>query len=435
MPWEMDWAGPTTPVQSEPKPQNPWQMDWTQPAPTSDAAPEKPFGITDTWPFRLGRGMYEAAKSAVTLPGDVYTGKVDPNAPEAVGRELNFAALAMPQSVGRMAVSPTPAVAPTEEALKSAGAQGYQLARDSNVALKGRVVGSWAERQRQNLFRRGFSNNSAPDTHTVIDTLTKYASDTNKLTAGDYIDLRQTLQDIARQVKEGRPTRDAAAASKVIKQLDGFFDTASPQAFVAGTPTEIGGVRTAIKDARGNFSAGFRSELLTRKEHEADLLSATANSGKNYDNAMRRKLAGVALSPKSAGYSPEELTAIEQTARKPAVGVNALRDISNRLGGGGGLGASVVGGLTGGYFGGGDPLTTLTGMAIPQVVGGAMKAGENYLTKRAVNKLTNTLRLRSPAGEQAAASQYRPPPQRLPMASEEALRLLTLYQLQNPDQM
>lgn len=61
------------------------------------------------------KGVYESGKSAVTLPGDVYQGKVDLGSEEAIKRSMDFAGLFSPSSVankGNLVVTPRqPAVA------------------------------------------------------------------------------------------------------------------------------------------------------------------------------------------------------------------------------------------------------------------------------------------------------------------------------------
>jgi hypothetical protein len=63
---------------------------------------EKPhkFGLMDTWPVRLAKGLYGMVHGAVTLPGDVYAGKVDPLSPEAIGRSMDLATVFNPVEPG-----------------------------------------------------------------------------------------------------------------------------------------------------------------------------------------------------------------------------------------------------------------------------------------------------------------------------------------------
>jgi hypothetical protein len=398
-----------------------------------DAPEEKPFGVTDTWPFRLGRGLVRSLEDAATLPGDVYTGKQDVEDPSITGRALNFGALAMPQAKGRVDIAPSPAKAPPAQALHEAGAAGYETARASNVALRGDVVAARARSLQTDLRRKGMydTSNSAPTTHAILKDLEAGQGAGAILTAGDYINLRQALQEQARRFDS---PHESGAATVALKNLDELFDKANSSYFVAGTPAEIRGVRDAIKEARANFAAGYRSDTVTGKAHEAEIRSAAANSGKNFDNTLRQRLAGVALSRKqNSGFSPDEIKAMEGVI-DGTLAMNATRNVSNLLGGGGGLGRLTTMAAGAGAGGASGDLTAalIGGVGLP-AAGWALKKTENALTRREVKKLDNMLRLRSPEGRKAEAAQARPPATPLPYSAEEAYRLLLLYQAQNPD--
>jgi hypothetical protein len=119
---------------------------------------------------------------------------------------------------------------------------------------------------------------------------------------------------------------------------------------------------------------------------------------------------------------------------------NAARSLANKMGGGGGLGAAVwtiPGAMT--ALATGDMKAAALAFGVP-AAGAAIKAGENYLTKREVNNLSNTIRLRSPRGQQRVEKdklerEMRGPVQPLPYTTEEAYKMLLAYQLQNPDRL
>jgi hypothetical protein len=397
------------------------------------APQEKPFGLMDTWPVRLAKGAYHAVEDAATLPGDVYSGKQKLDDLSLTGRALNFAILGSPAAGAgtKIPVAPGGIKAPTEDALFAAGGKGYDFARGSKVALRGEMMSPWSRMIQSKLNRKGFfdTNNNAPTTFAVLRQLESGSKD-NFITAGDYINLRQALQ---KQAQSGG--QESGAATYALKQLDELFDKAPQAAFVAGTPAEISGVRAAIKDARENFAAGFRSREVTGREHAADLRSAAANSGKNYDNSLRQRLAGIPLSKKaSSGYTDEEIAAIEGVV-EGSVGRNFTRDLSNKMGGGGGLAASVYaipGIMT--SLATGHPATAALGLGIP-AAGAALKGAENLLTKRDVRRLDNMIRSRSAAGrqiEQAASAKPKQPA--LPASSQAAYRLFMDYLAQNPNE-
>src|SRR5215831_8639597 len=67
----------------------------------------------------MAKGLWNAATSAATLPGDVYTGRVDPLSEEGIKRSAELATFATPVSP-RTAASLAPKTAPTIEELKAA---------------------------------------------------------------------------------------------------------------------------------------------------------------------------------------------------------------------------------------------------------------------------------------------------------------------------
>jgi hypothetical protein len=78
-----------------------------------DQMPKKKFGLSDTWPARLAKSIFEA----VTLPGDVYQGNVSitdeegHTSPEVIRRSADLASVASPLSAGSKAVPATMEVA------------------------------------------------------------------------------------------------------------------------------------------------------------------------------------------------------------------------------------------------------------------------------------------------------------------------------------
>lgn len=96
-PWEMDWGGGDS--QAPPAAASsarPWEMQWDEPQ--KESAPSQPKSFTEklgetSW-GQLAKGVYDA----VTLPGDVYAGKVDPMSQEGIRRAANAAMFMTPGS-------------------------------------------------------------------------------------------------------------------------------------------------------------------------------------------------------------------------------------------------------------------------------------------------------------------------------------------------
>ena len=153
----------------------------------------------------------------------------------------------------------------------------------------------------------------------------------------------------------------------------------------------------ALANARGNYAAAMRSDKLTGVADASDLRAAAANSGMNLDNSIRQRVVSILNSPKqSAGFSPDELAALNQVARGTAPR-NVLRWVGNLFGGGGGLGAVASGGVSGaiGDAAGGPILGAIAGAGVP-AAGFAAKQLANALASKSLSAADELVRQRSP---------------------------------------
>lgn len=370
-------------------------------------APKK-FGLEDTWPARIAKSIY----SAVTLPGDAAQGKfaVQPEKPgwttegdianqdwtdqELVKRSNDLAGVASPLSpAARMGVGWAGALkheaapAPTEEMLATASNKGYDAARNSPFEMKASAVGDWAAQTKAALEKEGRLAEFAPDTHAVLDKL-QNGPEGAIATGGNLISAREALREASRNFTN---PREKAAAEIAIRRLDGFIENPPAEAVLAGAPSEFS--KTAA-DARGNYAAKKRSELLSQALECADQNAASANSGANVGNAERAKLRQIYQSDKkSAGFTDDELAQIDRIVRGTPLG-NAARATGNALGGGGGLGAAVTAGL------GGAATAHLGGIgAVAPVVGYGLKKYSDSIGQKEIDLLREMVRRRSPLGE------------------------------------
>lgn len=309
--------------------------------------------------------------------------------------------------------------APTAEELHNVGNTQSDAARNINAAIDPQKVASWAKNVQVGLRRRGMlpTSSSAPNVHTILDDLQKTGSDNPFLnngkdfSVGDYIDLRRTLQKEAQKFSPGAKY-DQAAASATIKRLDNLFDTTTQ--FTRGSARDVATARNLVKESRANQAAGFRSDTLTNKQAAAELQTRATHSGMNLDNKIRQKttalinpdnVRGTSLAQRQ-GYSPEEIAGMERIV-SGVPGANAARFVGNMMGGGGGLGAVISGGLAGGGAAAlsHNPTALLAGAAVP-ATGVAIKGIENALTNRAMTKLAQSVRMRSPLGAAAQPGPY-----------------------------
>ena len=118
-PWEMDWGSAApAPAVSATSNAAPWEMDWGAPSAESQSPHERTFvdKLGETSWGKLAKDAY----SALTLPGDVYAGKVDPLSNEGLDRARSAAVFMTPGSAamrggeGVAGVALTPRSAPTE---------------------------------------------------------------------------------------------------------------------------------------------------------------------------------------------------------------------------------------------------------------------------------------------------------------------------------
>lgn len=350
--------------------------------------------------FDSDAGILGAIKSAVTLPGDVFTGKVDPNSPEVTARAVDFATTASPAGAAiragdraipgaLRALRPAEVRAPSAEALKEAASAGYDQARKMGVDYSSDAVKTLAGDTQRALEADGVLAELSPKTFAILNKL-QQPPEGSVASLDGLIAARRALNNAAADF--ANPT-EQMAAKRAIERLDEFLLGPDPSSVVAGPAPAAA---KAIREAQGNYAAAKRSERITGAQERAELNAAVANSGQNIDNQIRQRMRDLITRPKEArGYSDEELAQMYSIAEgTPAT--NSARFVGNLLGGGGGLGAvasGAVGGMTGGSFGG--PAGAVIGAGVPLVGYGSKKLAA-ALVNRQVGNLDEVVRQRSP---------------------------------------
>jgi hypothetical protein len=351
-------------------------------------------------------GIIGAFKRAFMLPGDVLTGKVDPNSPEGRDRAMEFGLTLSPApaamragekaipGVARNLVEQKPPV-PTAEALKEAATQGYSQARELGVEYAPKAVQELSQTIQQGLEADGVLAELSPKTFLILRKLQEAPPD-SVATLSNLDAARKALGHAAGDFTN---KTEQMAARRAIDELDGFIANADPAAVVAGPSAQAAKI---LEDARGNYAAASRSDRITKTEESADLRASAANSGRNADNTIRQRLRPIVdpTQPKNArGYSPEELAAIEGVVRGTPVG-NTARNMGNLLGGGGGLGSLLTagGGAMAGSAAGGSLGAGIGTVTLP-AVGVGMKALANAITRKGASGVDEMVRARSPLYE------------------------------------
>jgi len=361
--------------------------------------------------FDSNAGILGSIKRSVMLPGEVMKGETqiygpDGNvSPEMIGRSLEFASTMSPSTPGLRTgsglipgegqqIRKSIPAAPSADDIYAAADDSYNAMRNSGVDYASSAVKQAAQTMKAKLEEQGFDPEVAGKTHNILNKLSSPPEDSVASIKGLH-SARKTFGKIAQNYSD--PT-DQAAASQAIRGLDEFIGADDASSVVAGTASDAA---NALKAGNANYAAASRSDALTGIERAADLRASAANSGQNIGNTVRSRVASALLKPKEiAGYSPEEIAALEKIVTgTPAQ--NATRYVGNLLGGGGGLGQAMTGGV-GAALGAsttGSGLGAAMGAAAPVAIGAVSKRVSNALTRRALEKADEMVRMRSPLYE------------------------------------
>jgi hypothetical protein len=389
--------------------------------------------------FDSNAGILGSIKSAFTLPGDVAAGRVDPR--EEPGRVFELATLGSPvnpairagdQLIAGAAKSlkPLKPAVPTTQELMDTAAGDFNKFRQSSWETTPQAVAEFSRGAQQKLWdEKGISDTDAGATFAKLRRIENAPPEAVAVTAPNIKSLRESLGHTAQNFNP-QFAKDQLAASRVINNLDDFVRANDAPSGVAGAaaPSQI------YDRARGNAAAAYRSNeingdldrattgLLERSEGRAQ----AANSGRNIDNTIRQKTASILERPKDiSGLSSEEIAALEKV-RDGGAGRNTARYIGNLLGGGGGLGQSLMlalGGLGGGAAVGG-PVGAAVGASLP-VAGALSRGAANQLAKKDLRLVDEMMRKRSPMYEDRVAN-----PQMVPQNAETRAALIRALMLQ-----
>lgn len=359
----------------------------------------------------------KAYDALVRLPTDIGSGAqqiMSPTGgydPRLIDRTIDAAqTLALSPSpagiAGRASMMPTPSTM----ALKKGGGAEMDALRDSGFTMDGRAVGNATLGWRQQLIADSLTPELAPQAHSILKTMPTYGP----VSFGDLAAKRTALGDIAASAKSA--PQDIKAAMQGIKAIDGVLDNLQQSQVIGGNLTAQE-VSNRWREARGNIASSMRSNAITGEAdphisgiaERAQLTADSTYSGRNLDNALRRRVAAFITDRQNVlGYTPEEISALEAVA-KGSETQNQARLFANRLGGGGGIGQLKSGGGLGGMAGAGamymtgDPAIAAgvgTGVAgASMVVGSALKKLENLLARNSIDKVATQLRQRSPMYE------------------------------------
>lgn len=290
--------------------------------------------------------------------------------------------------------------APTVDELKASYRAGIDHPEVKAVTIHPDALADLHDTIRSDLEGRGFRDRPNRESGTFSDvnelsnpTPTMARAAGAPATIDDVESIRKSLGKTAQQVgPDFRPTSDASAASAAVKHIDRWYDNLKQPDLLSG---DISKASPLMKDARANYAAAMRADTIQKKISNAALQSGSSYAGGNINNATRQALRPLAKNDfaKASGYTDEEKAQLAKVILGNAAG-NTARQVG-RLGPDAGLKGieHLIAAVKTG------------GASIPfSVAALGAKLGGDAATRRAVSKLDEMLRNRSPLGQQVAAA-------------------------------
>jgi len=391
-----------------------------------------------------GSGVTGDIGRAFTLPGRVASGETpmpqlgtrDPNAynqiiPEAINFGQTFAPITPGITAGAKIIpgASTNVTRPVREApsaatLEEIGGRGFEQFRNLPFNYNPDYMGVMANTIEQKLIDKGIYRNDAPNIYAATDMLRGAAAP--RADGSTVVIPPAGIHSLRRHITNqfGKQGEHQLAPAIALEELDNFIKAPpegailarSPPAQAPGQPTAVPSQpsqldlglmgRTAgqiFEDARGNYAAAQRGQAIADLQRAIDLRTAAAHSGRNLDNTTRGKIAGLALDERaSRGFIPSEINTLEGGVYGDPW-TNRARDVSKKLGGGGGLGYTVAGGLGAGAATGlgamvGIPpwFSAPIGYMAPGAIGSRLGSWAANRTQGVLDAVSEATRRRSP---------------------------------------
>ncbi len=228
-----------------------------------------------------------------------------------------------------------------QQELKNVADAQYEQIRNNTVPIPQEALDRVADSAERRLHIQGHRSASTSDVRGAVEKI-RNPSIEGAPDIADLVASRNDVRSYLGQVgADGKPTPNVAAAREALPFIEREIEKLSP------------GTTAALQEADKNYSAYKASAALDRKQAIADLRASGENSGLNYGNKIRQNVTNLLLSDQAKYLSDANKQALKRVVKGTGTS-NVLRGIGNALGGGGGIGATIVGtaGLTGagGYF-------------------------------------------------------------------------------------
>lgn len=370
----------------------------------------------------VAAGAVQGAAPAVFQgdPGGAALGGAIGAGAGAASQLLGRALLGLGRSVGVVSpAAPTAAAVPASQELLDTGGAQFDALRNTGATFPAATVRGTAAQQAADLNRRGVLDipGQGASTHAILDRMGGLGTPAAPAPANP-------MQAVTGVVPQ--PTPETPVPVAELDAMRKAFGNVRPSASISKTDAAAArGPAQAILDlyaqhspqladlsanARGNYGAGLQSQAIEDAILDARNGAQSTGSGMNADNKYRQAARGLLNSDKFSTPVEQALQAAIDGSR----GQNFLRGVSNRIGGGGGLGSMIAGLGAGSAVGGagwatGNLPAILLGAGIP-VAGHVAREVENSMSRRALQAAATMARQQSPLYQQNVANFVPPVP-------------------------
>jgi len=204
-----------------------------------------------------------------------------------------------PQTTSRQFIAEN---APTAEALKQFARESYEAARASGVRYAPEAIANTLRNTAQTLWTEGFRPINQPKSFALLKEISKLKD------GGDVADL-ESLRKAAQRIAADHT--ESASAGIIRRAIDDLMDNTTPSDVLAGDPQAAA---AAIKDARGNYGAAKRSEMLSEAMENARL--DAQKTGGSLEGTLRNQFRSLLRNKEAMrGFSDQEKAAIRAVVR------------------------------------------------------------------------------------------------------------------------
>jgi hypothetical protein len=267
----------------------------------------------------LGTGYEKYADAVGKFYADRYgsiEGVKRAIASDPVGVLGDVASVIAPMASARGLTRAAARAVPSTEELFDAANGAYSRMRNYGIEIHPRAAADVAANIRTELEAEGYAPDIAPKTYSAVDRLENPVGKNS--TISDIDIARKRLNRAAADYTE----RDASR--RAVSHIDDFLSNLDPND-VPINPHFAHAVADAASEARGNYAAAKRSELLDETMDKAERRAAATGSGSNIDNVIRQSINSILNSPKKLRGFREDEVAIMQSIARGSTGGNAAR--------------------------------------------------------------------------------------------------------------